>query len=626
MVIEEIERDSSFDYTKILRGLMELPFNVGRNLLCEFLQGSYTNKSILKNNLDNYHSFGTLHWDKSEILKMIEKLINNRMIEEVAAEYNSFIKVLSITMKGRSEIAIPTLHENKPVMKIDRETNVTDGDRERFVDYSEFLEGFNDEQKKAIIADGKSVLTIAGAGSGKTTVLVKRIEYLVNYKKVLPEEILAITFTRKAREEMEKRLLSLGIRGVLVSTFNSFCENILRKSGAHVYGKRVRVLGYADKVLAMNLAMYNLDIELEDAVDVYFSNSMKKRKSMTQLQNILMNDCFSVLDYFRVTGQEMYDLSRDVDPKDVEMATMVYKIVQYLAEHKRSQGLRGFVDQLVDVVEFFRKGPAEIPYFDHVLVDEYQDVNAMQVELLELINKDHIFAVGDPRQSIFGWRGSDVTFIQRFAEHFGDTITVHLLKNYRSNKGVVDFMNLAISSMKLPDLEHHNEGKTNLKLFSFDNEEAERMFLLQVIEGLVVADEDVFVLARTNRQLFDFSDSLRRKGIDFVIKTDDSFGAAPKKEEAPLNSKLILATVHAIKGLEAKHVFVIGCNKDSFPCRASDHPIVEMIKSDYYDKDEEERRLFYVAISRARENLYMTYTGTVTHFITDEMKDILEKD
>jgi superfamily I DNA/RNA helicase len=621
--IEEIERDSSCDYTKILRALLELPFSVGKGLLADFLNGNYKNKSVSKNNLDELHNFGSLLWEKDKIYQEVEKLIRAKMIEQVSADYNNFVKVLRITLKGRNEVVIPTLYKKKEIPKVSHEeTKISSEDKEVFKEFSGFLDGYNDEQKKAIVAGGKSVLTIAGAGSGKTTVLVKRIEFLVKYRSVHPSEILAITFTRKARQEMEKRLESLGVGGVNVQTFNSFCEKILRKHGKEVYGRQVRVLGYPDKILAMNLAMFNLDMEMLDVTDLYFSKSMKKMKTPTQLQNIFMNDCFSVIDYFKTIGQELYDLSRDVDLKDKKMAKMVYDIVKYLSEHKRVQGLRGFVDQLVDVVAFFKKCPSTIPYYEHVLVDEYQDVNSLQVEILNLLNFDNIFAVGDPRQSVYGWRGSDVKFIMNYEEDFGDTETVHLVKNYRSDKKVVDFMNMAIREMDLPDLEHHHELDSDIKLFSFDSEEAERSFVFQVVSGIIKGGGEAFVLARTNRQLFEFSQILKAKGINHVMKTDDSNGGKPSEDIEGYN--LVLATVHAIKGLESDNVFVMGCNKDSFPCRASDHPVVEMIKDDDYDKFEEEKRLFYVAVSRAKKNLYMTHSGTVTDFITLEMEEMLE--
>jgi DNA helicase-2/ATP-dependent DNA helicase PcrA len=111
---------------------------------------------------------------------------------------------------------------------------------------------------------------------------------------------------------------------------------------------------------------------------------------------------------------------------------------------------------------------------------------------------------------------------------------------------------------------------------------------------------------------------MKIKGISHVVKTDEVKNPKDMKE-----GDVTLATIHAIKGLEAKKVFVIGSNEQNFPCKASDHPAIEMVKIDDYDKEEEERRLFYVAISRAKEILYVTYSGKKpTYFLNDEMMKI----
>ena len=107
--------------------------------------------------------------------------------------------------------------------------------------------------------------------------------------------------------------------------------------------------------------------------------------------------------------------------------------------------------------------------------------------------------------------------------------------------------------------------------------------------------------------------------IAHILKTDEVRRPVSAKRE-----EITLATIHSIKGLEAHHVFVIGCNEKNFPCKASDHPVLEMIKMDDYEKIDEEKRLFYVAVSRAKEKLYLSYNGKkYTSFITDEMKEIL---
>jgi superfamily I DNA/RNA helicase len=651
--------DGKPEYIRILRALMELPFQVGRNLLCDFLTGSYSNKSISKNRLDELDNFDSLSWDKGKVFGEIDRLISNGMIEMVQSDYNKFVKVLSLTIKGRNEITHPTLEAKRLGNRVEfGESKVSDEDREVFKEFGSFLDMYNDEQKKAIISSAKNLLCVAGAGSGKTTVLTKRIEFLVKYRGIDASKILAITFTRKARLEMEKRLGELGVRGVRVHTFNSFCEGILQRNGAQIYGRQVRVQSYGDKILAMNMAIATIGLNMESVIDEYFSAGQKKFRTASQLSNAFMNDCFAVMDYFKVSGKNDYDFSKDVDGKDRVNAERIYRITKYLRGHMETQGLRDYSDQIIDTIKFFREYPSGIPSFDHILVDEYQDVNAMQIELIELLASENLFAVGDPRQSIFGWRGSDVSFILDFGKNETDVSqprvadgsasldgsqsktmdgslrgdlaaekdtveTIHLKKNYRSVKGVVDFMNLSIREMKLPDLEGHLDGEAKIRIENFANEDGERDFILREIEDGDVELGDIFILARTNKILLEISRVMKVRGISHRMQEDTSTGGGRRKAEGGSNG-VILATVHAIKGLEAKKVFVVGANDSNFPCKATDHPAIEMVKADDYDREEEERRLFYVAVSRAKEELIITHTKKPTYYITKEMRKMVD--
>ncbi len=614
--------EENLEYLKILKALMELPFQVGKTLLADFLNGDYKNKSVVKNNLDELYNFGSLCWDKNKIYQEIDKLITNGMIELSTSDYNQFVKILRLTIKGQNEITHPTMSKKELKNRIKlKQTKVTEEDKEKFKALESFLGEYNNKQKKAIISEAGKILCVAGAGSGKTTVLTKRIEFLVKYQGVSPEKILAITFTRKARQEMEKRLYELNINSVNVHTFNSFCEKILQKHGHQIYGRPTKVQSYTDKILAMNMALENLGIGMEDALQSYFTPQQRKFKTGNQLANSFMNDCFSVMDYFKVTGEEEYDFSKNVDIKNRYNAKRVYQIIKYLKEHMLMQGLRDYTDQILDATKFLKNNIPEIPEFEYILVDEYQDVNAMQVELIHLLKPKNFFAVGDPRQSIFGWRGANINYILNFEKDYPNSEIIHLTKNYRSVRDIVKFMNHSIESMGLPDLEYHQESKdVKIKIIDFESEETERNFIIKKILESKVTRGEIFVLVRTNRQLQEISQLMKKQGISHIVKTDE----IQKHTEGTI-SDVTLATIHAIKGLEAKKIFVVGCNEQNFPCKASDHPAIEMIKTDDYNKLEEERRLFYVAISRAKEILYLTYSGKKrTYFINDEMLKMIE--
>ena len=616
MEIEEFKRDRSKDYQRILRAVYEIPFQVGKNLLADFLVGDETNESVRRNNLISLTNFESLKdYSKNEVISMIDMLIQNGMIGSVASEVNRFWKVLRITHKGRMELIEPTLNKKKEY-NFEQKTEITQGDKELFEKYKEFLNKFNDEQKKAIISDKEKILCIAGAGSGKTTVLTKRIEFLVKFKNVNPEKILAVTFTRKARQEMQERLNILGI-GNKVETFNSFCEKILRANEGEIYSKEMKVMGYSDKMMGINAALESMNFKPYDAINRYFSEAQRNNKSSEQLFQIFMNDCFFILDYFKAKNKELYDFSIKATD-NFDAAKMLYNICIYLKNYMDENGLRDYTDQILDTIKFFKKG--NIPQYDYVLVDEYQDVNSMQIELIDLLNARNLFCVGDPRQSIYGWRGSDVSYILEFNKKFPNCEIINLVKNYRSNKFIVDLINKAIKHMNLADLENVNQGEKHVKLLNFDSESGEYEFIVNEILTSGISRGEIFVLARTNKQLNELSVKMKEKGIGHVVKSEEIHRTFEVGE-----NDVTLATIHAIKGLEARMVFVMGCNEQNFPCKASDHPVIEMIKVDEYDKEEEEKRLFYVALSRAKERLYMTYTGKKpTYFIDEEMMKLIK--
>jgi superfamily I DNA/RNA helicase len=378
----------------------------------------------------------------------------------------------------------------------------------------------------------------------------------------------------------------------------------------------------------MNFALDRLGLDLDSATDKYFSDSQKRNKESRQLSNIFLNDCFSVLEYFKSKNEPLFDFSNNVtDHEQREIAKTIANICKSLDQQMKMQSLRDYTDQLLDTINFFEKNKSYIPEFDNILVDEYQDVNAMQIKLLDLllekIPRANLFAVGDPRQSIFGWRGSDINYILNFREKHPDCEVVNLVKNYRSKKKIVEFMNHSIKSMSVPDLHAHHSEDAEISINDFESEEVEHLFVMNNIKEFLkagVSGDEIFVLARTNRQLNELSAKMKVAQIPHVVKTDEL-----KNPIAGNLGDVTLATIHAIKGLEAKIVFVIGCNEVNFPCKASDHPVIEIVKTDMqeYDKEEEERRLFYVAISRAKDKLFLTYTGKKpTYFINDEMKKV----
>lgn len=610
--IPEYKRDESKDYLAVLRSLNEIPFPVGRNLLAEFLHGDETNSSIEKNKMYEMHNFGALNFLGIEkIFEMIEDMIRKELIDLSPSIFNKNIKVLSISKEGTEELIHPGGIDEKKQEEYPEEEPI---EIEGLKELDEFLSGFNMDQKRAVVSSKEKILCIAGAGSGKTSVLIKRIEFLRKMKRVKEEKILAITFTRKAREEMEKRLKVLGV-GAIVETFNSFSEKVLLRRGVLIYGRKFRTANFQDKMVAVLRSLDNMNMNLKEAVELYFEGK-KQNKEFYKLQSSFVSDVFSLFDYYKLSKLSVSGFRKKYLPEG-EISNMLFELIQNLEKYFFSLGLRTYADQVKDTVSFFKSRPKFIPEFEHILVDEFQDVNSEQVELLEILNPKNLFCVGDPRQSIFGWRGSEINYIMKFKENNPNSEIIYLKDNYRSNGEIVDIMNESIRKMGLPDLRTNKKGESETDLMSFDSENEEFEFVKEKILNSEVERGEVFVLARTNRILNGLSRVLKKAGIKFILRNDESLAEAKKGE-------VTLSTIHSIKGLEAKLVFVIGCTPSNFPSRYSEHPVLEKVNMYDYDKEEEERRLFYVAISRAKEKLYLTYSGKRhTYFINDEMKELM---
>lgn len=617
---KEAQLFEEFDHTVLIKSLLAIPFPIGKRLLIDFVRGVEDNSSIERNNLARSSFFGKLaDVSEQELFDLLERLLEEGYITQERSSFNANIKVLIVTPKGQYELIKPSFAAQKePEHTFDYEkTTISAEEKQLFEEFQDYLELYNREQKKAIISPTSHILCVAGAGSGKTTVLTKRIEFLVRYKSISPKKILAITFTRKAREEMQNRLGELGVAAD-VQTFNSFCEQFLRKYEQEHNIPRKRILGYGDKIVAIMQALDMIGKTIEEALDIYFTDRERLSKTPEQLQAIFVGDCFTLLDYLKNYEKDIPDFTENIERKHLGQAKLLQQVVIFLKEYVSIQGFRDYGDQIRETLEYFKKDGALIPLYEHVLVDEYQDVNAAQQELLDLLNPPHLFAVGDPRQSIFGWRGSDIAFIKNFEKHYDNTETIHLTTNYRSKEAIIGVMNKAIEPMSLPPLKGVGEEKGKTHLLSFDSEEAEAEMIAALVKESALPPKEIFVLARTNKQLQGLAALLAAKGIKVFVKADDERRRAASDE-------VTVATVHAIKGLEAELVIVAGCNDLYFPCKAAEHPVLDVVKMQTYDKIEEERRLFYVAISRAKSQLILTYTGKrPTMFVTAEMESMLQ--
>jgi DNA helicase II / ATP-dependent DNA helicase PcrA len=371
------------------------------------------------------------------------------------------------------------------------------------------LEGLNEPQREAVEHPAGPLLVLAGAGSGKTRVLTHRIAWLIHAGVARPGEILAITFTNKAAQEMRERvelLLGHSTRTMWVMTFHAACARLLRAEAPRLgYTRQFTIYDQSDSRRLVKRCLDQVGADTKRftpaAVQHQISDAKNKLRDAEAYRQLVGS-------FFEQTVADAYEL--------------------YEREIHRMNAM-DFDDLLVrtvNVLELFPEVRARYAgAFAQVLVDEYQDTNHAQYRMLELIAGEHrnIACVGDDDQSIYGFRGADVRNILEFEESFPEAKVVRLEQNYRSTQTILSVANAVIS---------HNRGRMGktlwtdigegdlVKIRELDDEHAESRYVLGEIERLVdegVSRNEIAVFYRTNAQSRVLEDTLVRAEVPYQV-------------------------------------------------------------------------------------------------------------
>lgn len=378
---------------------------------------------------------------------------------------------------------------------------------------TDFTDGLNDEQARAVTHGDGPLLILAGAGSGKTKTLTHRIAYLIGELKVFPSRILAVTFTNKAAKEMRQRLAQLldeeaDNRQFMpwMGTFHSICVRILRMDGASIgLDKRFLIYDTDDQVSLMKQIMKARGLTDKD---------IKPRAVLSVISNA-KNEMRSAED-FSMSAR---------GPREQKIAELFFAYEKALKE----AAALDFDDLLTKTVELLQNSP-EIRQkwqrqFEHILIDEYQDTNAVQYALIKLLvnERRNLCVVGDDAQSIYSFRGADYTNILNFERDFPGTTVVKLEQNYRSTGAILDLANSLIQhNIHRTDknLWTANGDGIDPKLWQLYSESEEALAIANEIQAQIANSRqygDVAVLYRTNAQSYAIERALRQSYIPYKI-------------------------------------------------------------------------------------------------------------
>lgn len=371
------------------------------------------------------------------------------------------------------------------------------------------LEGLNEKQKEAVLHNKGPLLVLAGAGSGKTRVLTTSIANLIENEKVDPRNILAITFTNKAANEMKDRvsnLLNIDVSRLWIGTFHSICARILRMN--------IEKIGYNS-----NFTIYDTNDQRTLIKEIINDLGYKDEISPRDAQNLissLKNKSISPKEFLDIDGYYRYH-------------NEYYEIYRQYEKRKFEYNSLDFDDLIEKVLLLFSKDKDVLKYyqnkFEYVFVDEYQDTNISQYELVKNFAGIHqnVFVVGDADQSIYSFRGADINNILNFEKDFKDARVIKLEQNYRSTSNILDTANsLIVNNVERKDKDLWTANGIGDEVLYKNNsvESEESKFVVDEIKMLInegYSYSDIAILYRTNAQSRPFEEALMKSLIDYKV-------------------------------------------------------------------------------------------------------------
>ncbi|HKO43520.1 MAG TPA: UvrD-helicase domain-containing protein [Pyrinomonadaceae bacterium] len=384
----------------------------------------------------------------------------------------------------------------------------------------DFLSSLNPEQRQAVQHTDGPLLILAGAGSGKTRVIAHRIAYLIAEKGVAPWNILAVTFTNKAAQEMRQRVQRL-LRDQqvssmpLVSTFHSLCVRILRQDIEKLNEKYTRTFTIYDQDDSLRL--------IKNAIkDLGYD---EKHLGLRATQGAISSA--------KNRGEDVDAFAARAEYVDDRRAAMARVYASY-EERLRANNALDFDDLLIKTVHLLRhSSEVREKYnnkFQYILVDEYQDTNSLQFALISLltVKQQNIAVVGDEDQSIYKWRGADITNILGFEKSFPNTTTIRLEQNYRSTQTILNVAGAVVKNnveRKGKNLWTSNPQGEKVRYYQAFDADAEARFVASKILDHRNQEHDLraAVLYRTNSQSRNFEEAMRRAGLPYNIVGGFSF-------------------------------------------------------------------------------------------------------
>jgi DNA helicase-2/ATP-dependent DNA helicase PcrA len=464
---------------------------------------------------------------------------------------------------------------------------------------NELLVGLTPEQREAVMSPARRLLIRATAGSGKTHVLTLRIQRRITDEEIAPDQVLAMTFTRKAGDELRHRLSKAGIRDIRAGTFHRAALTLVNQ--------------YRDDNHLKPLVLETNRRRLVSALALQLRESGELKLEDWQLPRLEQEISWALSQGINgaLYAKRARKLRRDAPLPPSQFADVLDRYVGLC----HSRGVLDFDLLLSEAITLLRDEPNVLASFRHrnrsLYVDEAQDMNPLQFMMLRQMAGDDpdLFCVGDPNQSIYGFNGANPKFLNDIVRTWPDTVVLDLTRNHRSTANIIAVANTLLEVGAAGIVPAKDDGDVPLvRSYLSDEEEAAR-----VATWLAAKHQpgspwwSMAVLARTNAQLELVAGYLEAADIPYERRgpehspASDLFitsDASPRHLNNVQNDAVALSTIHRSKGLEFQHVAAIGWAEGQLPNYNATSP-AELA---------EEQRLAYVALSRAEDSLLITWS------------------
>jgi DNA helicase-2/ATP-dependent DNA helicase PcrA len=463
----------------------------------------------------------------------------------------------------------------------------------------ELLVGLTPEQREAVMSPARRLLIRATAGSGKTHVLTLRIQRRITEEEIAPDQVLAMTFTRKAGDELRRRLSKEGIRDVRAGTFHRAALTLVNQYRDDNHLKPL-VLEANRRRLVIALAA-----QLRESGDLKLEDWQLPR--LEQEISWALSQGFTGALY----AKNARKLRRDAPLPPSQFADVLDRYVGLC----HSRGVLDFDLLLSEAIALLRNEPNVLASFRHrnrsLYVDEAQDMNPLQFMMLRQMAGDNpdLFCVGDPNQSIYGFNGANPKFLSDIVRTWPDTVVLDLTRNHRSTANIIAVANTLLEAGAAGITPAKDDGEVPLvRSYNSDDEEAARVATWLGVKHQPGSPwRSMAVLARTNAQLELVAGYLEAADIPYerrgpehspasdLLMTPDAWSRRIDEEQI---DAVALSTIHRAKGLEFQHVAAIGWAEGQLPNYNATSP----------SELAEEQRLAYVALSRAEDSLLITWS------------------